>query len=263
MFTSRWFCAALLAAIVISAGSPALAAAPAAEDGKKLFDGLCVACHGSEGAGGEAPSLNRFTLDRAPDDDALRSLIVSGIQNRMPAMRHLSTDQLRQLADYVRSLGRTPSPPPDGDPRHGSELYTRLGCASCHIVAGQGGSAGPVLTEIGALRGADYLRQAIVDPGAALPRGTLSVPGRDLFQFLPVRVVTGDGREVRGIRMNEDSLTIQLRDAGGQFYSFRKSDLRQLEKETGKSPMPSYRDRATPGELADLVAYLWTLKGSR
>jgi len=259
MITPRWFCAGLLAAIVSSAGSPAMAA----EDGKKIFDGLCVACHGSEGAGGEAPSLNRFTLDRAPDDDALRSLIVSGIQNRMPAMRHLSVDQLRQLADYVRSLGRTPSAPPDGDPRHGGELYTRLGCGSCHIVAGQGGSVGPVLTEIGALRGADYLRQAIVDPGAALPRGTLSVPGRDLFQFLPVRVVTGDGREVRGMRMNEDSLTIQLRDTGGQFYSFRKSDLRQLEKQTGKSPMPSYKDRATPGELIDLVAYLWTLKGSR
>jgi cytochrome c oxidase cbb3-type subunit 3 len=266
MTMSRWFRAGLLAVIVSNGAPPALAAAqisPAIEDGKKLFEGLCVVCHGSGGGGGEAPSLNRFTLDRAPDDEALRALMKTGIQNRMPAMRHLSDDQLRQLGDYVRSLGRTPSAPPDGDPQHGRELYKRLACDSCHIVDGQGRSVGPDLTEIGSMRGTQYLRQAIIDPGAALPRGTLSVPGRDLLQFLPVRVVTREGRAVRGIRINEDSLTIQLRDANGEFYSFRKLDLQRLEKEIGNSLMPSYTDRMTAGELADLVAYLWTLRGSR
>jgi cytochrome c oxidase cbb3-type subunit 3 len=265
MSTSRWVCAGFLL-LVVPGTAPRPAAAqvsPAIESGKKLFAELCVVCHGAEGGGGEAPSLNRFQLDRAPDDAALRALIKGGIPNRMPHMRHLSDDQLRQLSDYVRSLGRTPSAPPDGDPKRGSELYKRLACASCHIVDGQGGSIGPVLTEIGLMRGAQHLREAIVDPGAALPRGTLSVPGRDLLQFLPVRVVTREGREVRGIRINEDSLTIQLRDPNGQFYSFRKADLQRLEKETGKSLMPSYRDRLTAGELTDLVAYLWSLRGSR
>jgi cytochrome c oxidase cbb3-type subunit 3 len=265
MSTSRWFCAGLLVAIVSSA-APVPAAAqvsPASEDGKRLFEGLCVVCHGSEGAGGEAPSLNRFTLDRAPDDDALRALMKTGIQNRMPAMRHLSDDQLQQVGDYVRSLGRRPSAPPDGDPRNGRELYQRLACASCHIVDGQGASVGPVLTEIGVMRGTQYLREAIIDPGAALPRGTLSIPGRDLLQFLPVRVITREGREVRGIRINEDSLTIQMRDTNGRFYSFRKLDLQKLDKETGQSLMPSYKDRITDSELGDLVAYLWTLRGSR
>ena len=110
MSTSRWFCAGLLVVIVSNGAPPALAAAqisPAIEGGKKLFEGLCAVCHGSEGGGGEAPSLNRFTLDRAPDDAALRALIKNGIQNRMPHMRHLSDDQLQQLGDYVRSLGRT------------------------------------------------------------------------------------------------------------------------------------------------------------
>ena len=266
MSTSRWFSAGLLAAIATIAAPRPLAAAqvsPAIESGKILYAGLCIACHGSEGGGGEAPSLNRFQLDRAPDDAALRALMKTGIPNRMPAMRHLTDDQLGRLADYVRSLGRTLSAPPDGDPRHGSELYNRLACASCHIINGQGGSLGPVLTEIGSMRGAQYLHQAIVDPGAALPRGTLSVPGRDLLQFLPVRVVTREGREVRGIRLNEDSLTIQLRDTSGQFHSFRKSDLQQMEKQTGTSLMPSYKDRLTAGELTDLVAYLWSLRGSR
>jgi cytochrome c oxidase cbb3-type subunit III len=266
MTASRWAGAGFLLLIVAGVAPRPLAAAqvsPAIEQGAKLFEGLCAVCHGTAGGGGEAPSLNRFQLDRAPDDEALRALIKTGIPNRMPHMRHLSDDQLQQLGDYVRSLGRTPSAPPDGDPRRGSELYTRLACASCHIVDGQGGSIGPVLTEIGVMRGAEYLRQAIVDPGAALPRGTLSVPGRDLLQFLPVRVVTRDGREVRGIRVNEDSLTIQLRDTNGRFHSFRKPDLQTIRKETGTSLMPSYKDRLTAGELADLVAYLWSLRGSR
>ena len=63
-------------------------------------------CHGSEGGGGgEAPSLNRAVLSRAPDA-ALLSLITAGIETRMPATRHLSNTELHALVGYVRSLGR-------------------------------------------------------------------------------------------------------------------------------------------------------------
>ena len=232
------------------------------ESGRQIFTSLCVVCHGSEGGGGEAPSLNRPTLDRAPDDDTLRMLIKGGIENRMPAMRHLSDVEVRQVAAYVRSLGRTPSAPPVGSVQEGRGVYERLGCASCHIVNGEGGSFGPALSEIGSIRGAQYLRQSITEPAAALPRGTLRVPGRDFLEFLPVRVVTSDGRTIEGFRVNEDTLTIQVRDLSNQLHSFRKSDLRQLEKQVGKSLMPSFRARASDRELDDLVAYLASLRGT-
>jgi cytochrome c1 len=80
------------------------------------------------------------------------------------------------------------------------------------------------------------------------------------FQY--IAVTPGSGAAVRGIRVNEDSFTIQLKDAAGRFHSFRKpelKDLRRLEKET---PMPSYEGQLAAAELDDLVAYLASLKGN-
>ena len=86
------------------------------------------------------------------------------------------------------------------------------------------------------------------------------MPGRGFNEYLPIRIVTNDGREVRGIRVNEDSFTIQLRDTNNRFHSFRKSELRQLEKQFGASLMPSFKDRLSTSELNDLVAYLLSLR---
>lgn len=252
---------------MLSAATQSLGAAQGLSDveqGKRLYEGMCVTCHGYDGGGGEASSLNRPNLDRAPDDAALRTVIADGIPSRgMPRVRRMTENEVRQLASYVRSLGRTASATPPGNAERGSQIYNRLACASCHIIGGKGVSLGPELTAIATFRPPQHLRQALVDPGAALPRGTLPIPARSLNEFLPVRVVTRDGREVRGMRINEDTFTIQLRDAGNRFHSFRKNDLRQIEKETGKSLMPSFKDRLSASELDDLVAYLSSLRGAK
>jgi hypothetical protein len=68
---------------------------------------------------------------------------------------------------------------------------------------------------------------------------------------------------VRGLRVNEDSFTIQIRDANNQLYSLRKADLQTLNKEIGKSLMPSYSGRVSGADLDDLIAYLASLGGSK
>jgi len=234
------------------------------QQGKQLFEGLCADCHGFEGAGGRAPSLNRPTLTRAQDDESLRTIIRDGIPDRgMPRVRRTTDNEQRQLIAYVRSLSRTAPVSGVGDPQKGIAVYQRTGCSSCHVIKGEGGTVGPELTLIGAQRGPDYLRQAILDPGAVLPHGSQPVPARNLDEFLPVRIVTREGREVRGARINEDTFTIQLRDSNGQLYSFRKTELRQIEKESGKSLMQSYKDRLSASEVGDLVAYLYSLGGAK
>jgi cytochrome c oxidase cbb3-type subunit 3 len=234
------------------------------QKGKQLFEGLCSRCHGFDGTGGEGPNLNRPTLTRAQDDDALRVIIRDGIPDRgMPRVRRTTDNEQRQLVAYVRSLGRTAPARQSGDPQKGSEIYQRTGCASCHVIKGEGGAVGPELTSIGNQRGPDYLRQAVLEPGSSLPRGVQQIPARNLDEFLPVRVVTNQGREVRGIRINEDSFTIQIRDANGQLHSFRKAELRQIEKEFGKSLMPAYKDRLSAADIGDLVAYLSGLGGGK
>jgi hypothetical protein len=64
---------------------------------------------------------------------------------------------------------------------------------------------------------------------------------------------------VRGTLLNQDTFSVQLRDEAQNLRSFLKSDLR--EHGFLPSPMPSYRGRLTPQEVADVVSYLLTLKG--
>ena len=68
---------------------------------------------------------------------------------------------------------------------------------------------------------------------------------------------------MRGIRLNEDVFTIQLRDSSGKFHSIRKSNAELIRKETNASLMPSFAGRVSDAELDDLVAYLSSLGGSQ
>jgi putative heme-binding domain-containing protein len=257
----------LLSVVAIGTAAYSLAAQSRSEleKGKQLFDAMCSRCHGLEGTGGEGPNLNRPTISRAQDDASLIEIIRNGIPGGgMPAvLKYGSDNELRQIVGYVRSLGRTAEESIPGDAQAGKAIYERMGCSSCHILSGQGSGFGPELTRIGDHRSPAYLRQAIIQPGAALPRGVMPIPGRGLDEFLPVHVITQDGRDFKGIRINEDSFTIQLKDPGNTLHSFRKADLKVMEKQPDKSLMPAYEGRISPAELIDLVAYLYSLKGAK
>lgn len=222
--------------------------------GNKLFVAHCALCHGIGGTGGRGPALNQPELRRAANNQALFQIIQNGIQGtEMPDAWQMTDREIWQVAGYVRSLGRTAAVKLPGDPVKGKQYYEAKGqCAACHIVSGHGGTVGPDLSDIGARRSAAYLREALIDPGASVPES-----------FLVVSIVARDGRKVRGIRSNEDSFTIQLRDASNVFHSFRKLDLTELKKEFGASMMPGYRDALTPSEIDDLVAYLAGLRGEK
>lgn len=226
--------------------------------GKKLYGGHCALCHGQTGTGGKGPSLAQPTLGRAPDDTRLIEVIRSGIPGtEMPGSWQLTPHEATQVAAFVRSLGRVPRVPLPGDAARGKTLYESKGaCRACHIIRGEGSSYGPELTEIGLRRSADYLREALLQPGASVPNG-----------FLMVTVTTREGKAspgktIRGIRVAEDSFTIQLRDSGNQFHSFRKSALANLKQEFHTSPMPSYETKFSAAELDDVIAYLASLRGA-
>ena len=264
----------LTASIPVLTLAVLLAAAPArgqeryspddVKAGGVMFAGLCVTCHGFNGTGGMGPPLTRPKLLNAPDDAALRAVISDGIPERgMPRVRRTTPDELRQLVAYVRSLGAVTSAPIKGNPAKGAQIYGSSGCANCHMIRGQGGVLGPVLTDVGYLRGAAYLREAVLNPGAVLPSGTLPIPARGYREYLPVRVIKADGSAVRGIRLNEDTFTLQVRDQAGRLHSFRKSETKAIQKEDGISLMPGYGDRVKGDDLDDLVAYLASLGGAR
>ena len=59
--------------------------------------------------------------------------------------------------------------------------------------------------------------------------------------------------------MNLDTFTVQIFERTEKYRSFQKSDLREWAF-VDKSPMPSFKDRLTGTEVADVVAYLSSLK---
>jgi cytochrome c oxidase cbb3-type subunit 3 len=238
----------------LSAQSPsaqnALVEKPDLAAGKVIFEGHCSLCHGIDGGGGRGPNLRRANLNRAPDDKALKSLIEDGIPPEMPGGWYLTPQDIANVAAFVRSLGNVPPEKLPGDSQRGEVIYARSGCAACHILAGRGAGFGPELTEVGARRGAARLRETLETPSKTIPE-----------DFLLIEAITQSGQAIRGMRLNEDTFTIQLKDAQGRFYSLRKSDLSGLKKLRGETPMPPYQSILSAVELDDLVAYLASQRG--
>ena len=95
------------------------------------------------------------------------------------------------------------------------------------------------------------LRQKLVDPDALVRPGNRFVDA-----------VTKSGAKISGRLLNHDTFTVQLLDSNERLVSLSKSDLKEFTF-VKSSPMPSYRDKLSAGELDDVVAYLVSLKGFR
>jgi cytochrome c oxidase cbb3-type subunit 3 len=237
-------------------------------DGKQLYQTHCAACHGQTGEGGSGPTLATPRLVRATNEASLLKIIKEGIAGtEMPSSR-LDDAQIKQLAAFVQSLSKLPVEKSSGDAARGAKLYAgKGGCANCHTIntaRSEGSSYGPDLSDIGLRRGAKHLMTSLIDPEADVPKSYLQYrPGTAVADnFLQVRLVTRAGQRINGVRVNEDSFTIHVREMSGRVHSFFKSELRELHKDWGKTSMPSYR-KLTQTELDDLVAYLLTLRGER
>lgn len=226
------------------------AAAPDVAAGKLIFEGQCALCHGMDGGGGRGPSLRRAKLARAADDEALKSLIENGIAPEMPPAWFLASEEIASVAAYVRTLGNVPPEVLPGDPSRGKAIYARSGCSACHILAGEGAGYGPELTDLGVRRGSARLRETLQNPAKTIPE-----------DFLFVEAATNSGQTIRAIRLNEDTFSIQLKDQQGRFHSFRKSELRELKKLRGETPMPAYGSALSAAELDDLVNFLASQRG--
>ena len=72
------------------------------------------------------------------------------------------------------------------------------------------------------------------------------------------QVVTKANVTARGTLLNQDTFSVQMRDTNDKLMSYWKTDL----KEFGftPSPMPSFKDKLTPQEIADVVSYLVSLR---
>jgi putative heme-binding domain-containing protein len=136
--------------------------------------------------------------------------------------------------------------------RRGRALFDGKGrCAACHRVAGQGPRVAPDLTDVGANRSAASLLRSLTDPASQM-----------MPINRPVRAVLRDGTVINGRRLNEDTYSVQIIDDKERLQSLLKSDLRELTVST-TSPMPSFKGKLSDDEIADVVAFLLSLKGQQ
>jgi putative heme-binding domain-containing protein len=244
--------------------APPAPVAMAGSEGARLYAVHCASCHGPNGEGSRGPTLAQPSLPRAPDDFTLLRIISQGISGTEMPRSRMERGEAALVAAYVRSLGARPIEHVRGDPHRGQQLYFEKGqCHKCHVLHGQGSVFGGDLTDIGRQRSAAYLRRALLEPNADVPQ-SFSRSGEGGFpaNFLYVRILTRDGRDLSGVRVNEDTFSIQIRQAPGNLVSFFKDEV-ELHKLWGKSPMPSYTDAFKPDELDDLVAFLVSLRGPK
>lgn len=221
-------------------------------DGKATFRSNCAFCHGLVGGGGRGPALNLGRLLHGSTEDDIKGVITRGVPGTTMPSFEFEKDELDHLIAYVRSLsgGRNNLNLPQlrGDPASGRKVYERSGCAGCHRIGSEGSIFGPDLTRISAGRSAAYIRESLVSPSADIPE-----------DYAGVTVVTRDGKRVTGIRINEDTFTVQLRDASQSFQMFQKDEVQQVIPET-KSLMPAYSSLSQE-DLQNLLAFLDTLRG--
>jgi cytochrome c oxidase cbb3-type subunit III len=258
--------ASLLLGTLLLLHTPSLRSADEVAAGMRLFQVHCAACHGPQGEGGTAPTLAIPTLVRAPTEQLLVNLIRDGIAGTEMPRSRLAPEEIQQIAAYVRKLGQAPPTTATSNTKRGEQLYfTKGNCNQCHALKGHGSAFGPDLSEIGLKRGAAHLRASLLDPEADVPKSVAAYrSGTSIADnFLQLRVVTRQGKQIKGVRVNEDTFTIQLREASGRVHSFFKSELSELHKDWGKSPMPSYRDVFSKEELDEVVAFLLSLRGEK
>ena len=221
------------------------------EDGGRLYRANCSICHGAEGNGVPGIDLGHNKFRRAKDDDDIATIIRTGIPGTAMPPNNFSDFQSLTIVAYLRSLAAaTATTTSGGDATRGKAIYEgKGGCASCHRIRGAGARGGPDLSEIGSLRLGGELERALIDPDSAVAE-----------QNRHFRGVTKEGATITGTLLNEDKYSVQILDSKDRLVSVQRANLRESAI-VQKSLMPSYKDKLSLPELADLVSYLVSLKG--
>ena len=156
--------------------------------------------------------------------------------------------QATQANPPANSAGATP-PSVTGDAARGKTLVESNACFDCHRIGDRGSRVGPDLSDIGTRRTPDRLQSALLAPDdEVLPENRY------------VRFVTKEGVTVTGRLLNQDALSVQLMNPKEELKSYLRSTIHDYAI-VDKGLMPSVQGKLTDAQVADIVAYLSSLKG--
>lgn len=260
-------CLLLLAAIPATADdrNPLAGDAKAAKAGEYEFRINCALCHGlGARGGGRGPDLTRAQKKHAHSDAKMFQVISSGIPGTaMPSNGTngqgvgMTDEEIWQIIAYIRSIEVKAPAKPIGNVAHGKELFSGdANCSLCHMVEGKGGRLGPELTSVGGSRTREAMIDSVRNPSRHLAWGLTESTKEFPQEYETITVVTADGKQIKGVALNEDNFSVQMMDSSEQIYLLEKDKLRSFSK-SRESIMPIYTpDLLSNKDLDDVIAFL-------
>jgi putative membrane-bound dehydrogenase-like protein len=168
----------------------------------------------------------------------------AGLRNQaakeLPLPAALGAEKFPPLADLMKLKG---------DATKGQAMFMQAGCVACHQVKGQFINFGPDLTQIGNKLSQDGLFTAVLYPSAAVEHS-----------FGGLSVTTKEGQAAMGYMISETADELTLRINGGASMPIKKASIVKKEELKDSLMPPGLAAAIGPQGLADLVAYLQTLK---
>lgn len=216
--------------------------------GGVIFRAQCATCHGPDAKGIasiDAPDLTLMWSNRELADIDVFTTIRDGIPGSIMPAHDFPDPQVWMLVAYLRSIAvsgttRTLS----GDAAVGRELFA-ANCATCHRVAGKGGSLGPDLTRIMARRPVTALVESIRNPDAEIGS-----------RYRPVLITGADGQRLQGTIKSEDAFSLQIMDMNQQLLGVTKKSLQSIERQE-QSLMPRFTPRVLSDvDIENILTYL-------
>ncbi len=235
----------------------------AAERGKITYTAECIRCHGPKARG----------TDKGPD--IVRSLIV--LKDRYgdtigPFLRKghptqsgaagtdLKEAEIVDLSHFLhQKVGDTLRTGPynkvlnvlTGDPKAGEAYFNGPGkCNTCHSPTGD-------LAGIAKKYDPPVLQLKFVFPQTVAFGHRLTTGAR---KPVMVTVTSPSGERVTGVLDQIDDFSVSLRDASGQYQSFKRAPDLKVEKSDPYAAHIALLDQYTDKNIHDVVAYLETLK---
>ncbi|QDU95379.1 PVC-type heme-binding CxxCH protein [Lignipirellula cremea] len=133
-----------------------------------------------------------------------------------------------------------------GDAERGEQLFRahrKAQCMRCHKVHGDGGTAGPDLSELAKRATREHLLESIVEPNAKIAKG-----------FGSATVITDRGKVIGGFLREETPEAIVLETPQGEQVRIPVEEID--ERIQGRSLMPDVRTLLELHEIRDLVEFL-------
>jgi len=234
----------------------------AAARGKALYSAQCVTCHGPLARGSDnGPDLVRSVTvlhDRygstigpflhqghpAPGGTAGTSLTDEQIKD-LSHFLHQQVDDTLRSGPYSKVLNVL-----TGDPKAGEAYFMGAGgCNACHSPTGD-------LAGVAAKYDPPTLQQRFLFPRTGgFNRGNATPP-----KPVTVTVTVAGGPAVSGVLDQIDDFNVSLRDASGEYRSWKRTPAVKVEKNDPYAAHAELLDKYTDKDIHDMVAYLETLK---